>query len=62
MGDTDKMPFGKFKGTCMANVPDGYLLDLWEEKVEEYVNGTLSPDEVRVMDYIQDFGVENLKR
>lgn len=26
MEDTDKMPFGKFKGTAMANVPAHYLL------------------------------------
>jgi hypothetical protein len=29
--DTDPMPFGKHKGTPLANVPAKYLLWLWKE-------------------------------
>lgn len=31
MKDTDKMPFGKFAGTAMINVPASYLLWLYGE-------------------------------
>lgn len=31
MKDTDKMPFGKYQGTAMANVPASYLLWLYQE-------------------------------
>ena len=30
--DMDKMPFGKYNGYILANVPDTYLLWLWENK------------------------------
>lgn len=29
--DTDMMPFGKFTGTAMANVPAWYLLKLYND-------------------------------
>ena len=31
MKDTDLMPFGKFKGFPLADVPDSYLLWLYEK-------------------------------
>lgn len=30
--DMDRMPFGKHKDLLLANVPDAYLLWLWENK------------------------------
>lgn len=30
--DDSRMPFGKYKGTQMANVPASYLLWLWEKQ------------------------------
>lgn len=32
MKDTDLMPFGRYKGIEMANVPPDYLLWLYEDK------------------------------
>jgi uncharacterized protein (DUF3820 family) len=49
--DTDKMPFGKYKGTLMMNVPASYFHWLWtngmDEKTEldpvaNYINNNLS--------------------
>ena len=49
--DTDPMPFGKFKGTLMQDVPADYLHYLWQaglkhkvkiEPVAEYINRSLS--------------------
>ena len=34
MTDTDLMPFGKYKGTPMEDVPASYLLWLWNENVQ----------------------------
>lgn len=34
--DMDYMPFGMHKGKLLANVPDQYLLWLWENKNEEF--------------------------
>lgn len=28
MKDIDIMPFGKYKGQCMANIPASYLIEL----------------------------------
>jgi uncharacterized protein (DUF3820 family) len=46
MKDTDLMPFGKHKGTEMANVPATYLLWLWDNDrmtpvVEKYIEANL---------------------
>ena len=32
--DEDKIPFGKFKGTKMTNIPAWYLLWLWDNREE----------------------------
>jgi len=49
--DNDPMPFGKHKGTAMANVPADYLMWLWKKQ------GTTKPfgeAAQAVMDYILD--------
>lgn len=45
--DNDPMPFGKYQGQKMANVPANYLLYLWEQNQFRYMNGK------RVKDYIE---------
>lgn len=44
MTDNDLMPFGKHKGVKMANVPDSYLIYIYEndmigkfERVKKYI-------------------------
>jgi uncharacterized protein (DUF3820 family) len=37
MEDTDLMPFGKYKGEKLADVPDGYLRWLWQNGMSEKV-------------------------
>lgn len=60
--DTDPMPFGKYQGTAMANVPDSYLLWLYRKYQEDIKSGKeIRGDSHRLMLYIEDFGVENLK-
>lgn len=48
--DTDPMPFGKYQGISMANVPAEYLIFLWDmdnfryqsgKKVKEYIKENL---------------------
>jgi len=46
--DDDVMPFGKYKGTKMANVPASYLE--WARK-----SWTLTPTTSGVLGYIQDY-------
>ena len=45
MTDTDLMPFGKYKGTAMTNVPPKYLLWLYENGVKgdikEYIEDNM---------------------
>lgn len=50
--DNDLMPFGKFKGIKMANVPASYLVYL-------YSNGLEAGN---VKDYIEDIGIDELKK
>lgn len=45
MDDSSIMPFGKYKGAKMEDVPDGYLAWLWDEA--EAYNHANSPDPVR---------------
>ena len=60
MNDTDKMPFGKYKGTPMQDVPADYLFYLWtkcdfEHKstdVAEYIRNNLKTLEVEYPDGI----------
>ncbi|HAH35135.1 MAG TPA: hypothetical protein DCY95_01685 [Algoriphagus sp.] len=60
--DTDPMPFGKYQGTPMANVPDSYLLWLYSKYKEQVAEGKeIRGDSHRVMLYIENFGVHNLK-
>jgi len=47
--DNTLMPFGKFKGDKLVNVPAWYLLNLWDEKrplsdpkLEEYIKDNLT--------------------
>lgn len=47
MKDTDLMPFGKYKGTAMANVPAGYLL--WARRNWSYTDATTP-----ILVYIKD--------
>ena len=61
MNDSDLMPFGKYKGEAMANVPASYLVWFWDtnsknssEKVGE--NGK------KVLEYIRDYGIEHLRK
>ena len=50
MKDTDLMPFGKFKGMKMGNVPASYLLWLYEKNMNVKTFGKM--DDVTV--YIND--------
>ena len=60
MTDEDLMPFGKFKGTAMANVPGRYLLWLHENasigarngfpKVFEYILDNLKVIKLEIED------------
>jgi uncharacterized protein (DUF3820 family) len=45
--DTDLMPFGKYKGTAMANVPPSYLL--WA-----FNKWTKTPTTEAILGYIKD--------
>lgn len=49
--DTDPMPFGKYKGQPMQDVPASYLHYLWTTGLKGYQNGT-SPQYL-VADYIR---------
>lgn len=46
LSDTDKMPFGKHKGTPMQDVPSSYLHWLW-------TNGKKDDHKCEVADYIR---------
>ena len=58
MKDTDLMPFGKFKGQCMSNVPDIFFLEFYDEYKDSQ---NLNTESKMVMDYILDYGPENLR-
>jgi uncharacterized protein (DUF3820 family) len=45
--DTDLMPFGKYKGTAMANVPPSYLM--WA-----FNKWTLTPTTKDILGYIKE--------
>ena len=56
LNDYSKMPFGKWKGKEMANVPDDYLQWFWDENKHAYLNDFwLKPETKAVMKYIEDF-------
>lgn len=48
--DTSLMPFGKFEGTAMANIPADYLLFLYKKNQQTRTYGNLKS----VMDYIDE--------
>ncbi len=54
------MPFGKYKGVAMANVPDDYLRYLWCHNVLSFRDGRLKGDLHRVMEYIDMYMDVNL--
>ena len=56
MKDEDLMPFGKFKGKKMIEVPDSYLKWFWMENAAAYhgLGDELSYSAKRVMGYIED--------
>ena len=57
MNDESIMPFGKYKGETMIEVPDSYLLWIWNKNKTEYKETDgfgLSPDTLAVMEYIED--------
>ncbi|MBD3627622.1 DUF3820 family protein [Cyclobacterium sp.] len=63
MNDQTLMPFGKYKNTPMANVPDSYLLWLYNRIMMKSESGQpLNQDESRILSYIEDYGVENLNK
>lgn len=41
-GDLDKMPFGKYKGEPLQDVPASYLLWLWDE-IKEFSRNYPNP-------------------
>lgn len=49
MSDTDLMPYGKFKGTEMANVPAYYLIWQWDN-----ASVPVRKKFPEVFDYIED--------
>ena len=52
MNDLSPMPFGKYKGTPMQDVPASYLLWLWDNGLKERSQITL--DRIEVRQYIKD--------
>jgi hypothetical protein len=63
MTDEDLMPFGKYKGTAMANVPAGYLLWAHRTWVETPSNRDVKKYIWDNLDAIQkEFNEEKAKR
>lgn len=57
MEDNSLMPFGKYQGKEMSDVPDKYLLWFWGENKELFRRGDgfeLNGNEYEVMLYIED--------
>ena len=53
MSDTDLMPFGKHKGTEMANVPAAYLIWLYDQPEPNYNQWSAERSRM-VRKYIED--------
>jgi len=56
MTDNDKITFGTYKGTAMANLPASYLIYLWESKnatpeVMEYIKVNLDAIKIEIKLY-----------
>ena len=61
MTDQYPMPFGMHKGKSMDNVPDSYLKRIYGQLMVKLESGLkMTNDEVKVLAYIEDFGLENL--
>lgn len=60
--DHSLMPFGKYQGQPMANVPDEYLIYLYSQYMDQVRQGKeIRGDSHSVLLYIEDYGIENLK-
>lgn len=51
--DETRMPFGKYKGTKLANVPASYLLWLYEQ-IKPMAPNKRSLDQKYLLEYIED--------
>lgn len=54
LNDTSPMPFGKYRGTPMQDVPVGYLHWLWCNGVKGDKNGDLHKYIVSVLNALKD--------
>lgn len=52
--DETLMPFGKFKGQKLANVPSSYLLWMHGELKVKRLSGPAFRDHVRLLEYINE--------
>ena len=52
--DYSPMPFGKFKGQKLANVPASYLIWLGKELTTKKLQGPAYRDHVRLLSYIDE--------
>lgn len=55
--DDSLMPFGKYAGSPMLEVPNNHLLYIWKARKTEFKDSAgfgLRPDEIQVMRYIED--------
>lgn len=59
LSDNDIMPFGKYKGQKMIEVPDSYLKWLWRENEYEFKNGMPANNMRLVMTYINESFTED---
>jgi|GEM_PF-2476655 uncharacterized protein (DUF3820 family) len=60
MNDNSIMPFGKYKGNSMANVPDSYLVWIWGQNKDRYLGNpdmlkSINDETYNVMKYIEEF-------
>lgn len=55
LDDSSPMPLGKHRGKAMEDVPDNYLMWLWEQNVQKYQKGNLTHAPThQIMRYIED--------
>jgi hypothetical protein len=62
LDDNSPMPIGEHQGKPMANVPDSDLIRIWEKYSAMLGKSITSGALFNVLEYIKDFGPENLKR
>ena len=54
--DNSIMMFGPYKGQAMANVPEDYLSDFYNQNSEDFIKGVkMKPHYKRVILYIMDY-------